>query len=307
MGQRHPEVRHRPWRRRMARRREPYKVRFWFAFGELGKGVGAHVERPTTGERPASDDDDLRGTGRSLRSRAVRISAPRTAVGAARRHADGPAAAVDDHRIERYRADAARLNGPPAPASSVCGRSDRRRADGAASAIATEELEVELRNNQEADGHVGGYANWLVYTPGMLYAVAQNYLLSNDRAGFERLLPQGLAAMDWCLGQIARASQAEGPAHGLVRGPLNDGTGQGIWAFNQAYLFASLRGPRPPRPSACRRRAPGGFLDSRVDLAPLWRHQHALAADPTARRHVDAVCAGRGTHSAAAARSMVRH
>jgi hypothetical protein len=107
-------------------------------------------------------------------------------------------------------------------------------------AIATEELGVQFRNNQEADGHVGGYANWLVYTPGMLYAVAQNYLLSNDRAGFERLLPQGLAAMDWCLGQIARASSAEGPARGLVRGPLNDLSGQGIWAFNQAYLFAGL-------------------------------------------------------------------
>ena len=26
----------------------------------------------------------------------------------------------------------------------------------------------------------------------------------------------------------------------LVRGPLNDGTGEGIWAFNQAYVYAAL-------------------------------------------------------------------
>jgi len=107
-------------------------------------------------------------------------------------------------------------------------------------AISAEELEAQFRNNQEADGHVSGYANWLVYTPAMLYAVAQNYLLSNDRAAFERLLPQDIRAMDWCLAQIARSSRAEGPARGLVRGPLNDGTGQGVWAFNQAYLFAGL-------------------------------------------------------------------
>jgi hypothetical protein len=108
------------------------------------------------------------------------------------------------------------------------------------SAISSEELEAQFRNNQDADGHVSGYANWLVYTPAMLYAVAQNYLLSNDRPVFERLLPQAIRAMDWCLAQVARASRDEGPTQGLVRGPLNDLTGQGIWAFNQAYLFAGL-------------------------------------------------------------------
>ena len=107
-------------------------------------------------------------------------------------------------------------------------------------ALASEELEVQFRNNQDADGHVSGYANWVVYTPAMLYAVAQNYLLSNDRAAFDRLLPQSLKALDWCLAEIARASEAEGPARGLVRGPLNDLTGEGVWAFNQAYLFAGL-------------------------------------------------------------------
>ena len=107
-------------------------------------------------------------------------------------------------------------------------------------AIAAEELEAQYRNTQEHDGHVSGYANWLVYTPSMLYAVAQNYLLSHDRAAFERLLPASIKAMDWCLARIERASAEEGPAKGLVRGPLNDNTGDGVWAFNQAYLFAGL-------------------------------------------------------------------
>jgi hypothetical protein len=105
--------------------------------------------------------------------------------------------------------------------------------------IAAEELAVQYRNNQEANGHVSGYANWLVYTPAMLYAVAQNYMLSNDRAAFERLLPQSLEALDWCLGRLADARKDD-RAPGLVRGPLNDNTGDGVWAFNQAYLFAGL-------------------------------------------------------------------
>jgi hypothetical protein len=107
-------------------------------------------------------------------------------------------------------------------------------------AISTEELEAQFRNNQEKDGHVAGLANWLVYTPGMIYAVAQNYLLSNDRAAFDRLLPQSLQAMDWCLAEIVRASRRDGPSKGIVNGPLNDLTGEGLWAFNQAYLFAGL-------------------------------------------------------------------
>ncbi|MGH9160899.1 MAG: hypothetical protein ACRD2X_13065, partial [Vicinamibacteraceae bacterium] len=34
-------------------------------------------------------------------------------------------------------------------------------------AVSTEELEAQFRNNQEHDGHVSGFANWLVYTPSM--------------------------------------------------------------------------------------------------------------------------------------------
>ena len=65
--------------------------------------------------------------------------------------------------------------------------------------VSLEELLCIYRNNQGPDGHVGGYANWGVYTPGMLYASARYFLLSRDREGFEKLLPATLKAMDWCL------------------------------------------------------------------------------------------------------------
>ena len=104
--------------------------------------------------------------------------------------------------------------------------------------ISAEELAAIFRSNQQANGRVGGYANWLVYTPSMMYAVAQNYLLSGDRAAFERLLPPTLKALDWCLEELRLAQRDEGPTKGLVRGPLNDLTGDGVWAFNQAYLYA---------------------------------------------------------------------
>lgn len=106
--------------------------------------------------------------------------------------------------------------------------------------VSVEELLAIYHNNQEASGHLGGVANWVVYTPGMVYAVAQNYLLSNDRAALAKLLPPTLKALDWCLAQIKQGSLASWPAHGLVRGPLNDGTGEGVWAFNQAYVYAAL-------------------------------------------------------------------
>lgn len=106
--------------------------------------------------------------------------------------------------------------------------------------VATEELQAQYANNQELNGHVSGYANWLVYTPGMLYATAQNYLLSRDRAALERVLPQSLKALQWCLEQTRTAERRQGPTQGLVSGPLNDLTGEGLWAFNQAYMYAGL-------------------------------------------------------------------
>lgn len=98
--------------------------------------------------------------------------------------------------------------------------------------ISLEELLAQYRNNQEADGRVGGFAKWGVYTPSMLYSAAQYYLLSGNRAGFERLLPPSLEALDWCLRQIQK--------DGLLYAPLNDLTGEGMWAFNQAYMYAGL-------------------------------------------------------------------
>jgi hypothetical protein len=106
--------------------------------------------------------------------------------------------------------------------------------------IATEELQAIYRNNQEFNGRVNGFAHWLAYTPGMLYAVAQDYLLSNNRKSFEALLPNSLEALDWSIAQIREASSAPGATQGLVAGPLNDVTGSGYWAFNQAYLYAGV-------------------------------------------------------------------
>ena len=106
--------------------------------------------------------------------------------------------------------------------------------------IAAEEIQAIYRNNQEFSGHLNGNANWLAYTPGMLYAVAQNYLLSGDRENFERALPDTLKALDWSMGQVHGASTEPGPMQGLVNGPLNDLTGSGYWAFNQAYAYAGL-------------------------------------------------------------------
>jgi hypothetical protein len=107
--------------------------------------------------------------------------------------------------------------------------------------VSAEELAVMFRNNQEPNGHIKGYANWGVYTPSMIYAVAQNYLLSGNRPAFERLLPQTLHAMDWCLGEMEKASRNSGPASGLILAPLNDLSHENqAWAFNQAYFFAGL-------------------------------------------------------------------
>ncbi len=107
--------------------------------------------------------------------------------------------------------------------------------------VSLEELLSQYRNNQQPNGHVGGFANWGVYTPGMMYAAAKYYLLSQDRAGFEKLMPPSLKALDWCLAEMRRTSDKDGPARGLVRAPLNDLTHEeGVWAFNEAYVYAGL-------------------------------------------------------------------
>ena len=106
--------------------------------------------------------------------------------------------------------------------------------------VATQELSAIYRNNQEFNGRVNGFAHWIAYTPGMMYAAAQDYLLSGDRKSFEALLPDTLKALDWTLEELRGTSSAPGVTQGLVAGELNDLTGQGYWAFNQAYLYAGL-------------------------------------------------------------------
>jgi len=105
--------------------------------------------------------------------------------------------------------------------------------------VALEELLDEFRSNQDANGHVSGFANWTMYTPAMLYASAQYYLLSHDKRGFDLLLPYALKALEWCENESKRA-QALQELQGLIEGPLNDGTGDGVWAINQAYMYAGL-------------------------------------------------------------------
>ena len=107
-------------------------------------------------------------------------------------------------------------------------------------AVAEEEFAAMYRSQQKPDGRVGGYAEWGVYSPGMLYAIARNFLLSGDRASFERLLPASFKALDWCLRQVAGSQQNE-EAPGLIVAPLNDLTHTPrAWAFPNGYYVAGL-------------------------------------------------------------------
>ena len=107
-------------------------------------------------------------------------------------------------------------------------------------AVAEEEFAAMFHTQQKADGRIGGYADWGVYSPGMLYSIAQNYLLSGDRASFERLLPVSLKALDWCLREVA-IGKSSLAAPGLIVAPLNDLTHDArAWAFPNAYFVAGL-------------------------------------------------------------------
>lgn len=125
--------------------------------------------------------------------------------------------------------------------------------------ISAEELATMFANNQEPNGHIGGFANWGVYTPGMMYSVAQHYLLSGDRPSLEQLLPQTLKSLDWGLGEMRRAAGRSGAGRGLALAPLNDLSHDlRAWAFNQAYLYAGtqllgrvLAELRDPRAEEC--------------------------------------------------------
>jgi hypothetical protein len=106
--------------------------------------------------------------------------------------------------------------------------------------VSDEELTAILRNNEEPDGHVGGIANWFAYTPAMLFSIAKHYELSGDRSALDNLMPRALKMLDWLIASIKKGEERTGFTAGLVEGPLNDITGSGVWAFNQAYLFAGL-------------------------------------------------------------------
>jgi hypothetical protein len=107
-------------------------------------------------------------------------------------------------------------------------------------AVAEEEFAAMFHTQQRPNGRVGGYAEWGVYTPGMLYSIGQNYLLSGDRASFERLLPASLKALDWCLEEIERGQDST-VAPGLIVAPLNDLTHDArAWAFPNGYFVAGL-------------------------------------------------------------------
>jgi hypothetical protein len=107
-------------------------------------------------------------------------------------------------------------------------------------AVAEKEFAAMFRSQQKPDGRIGGYAEWGVYSPGMLYAIGQNFLLSGDRASFERLLPASLKALDWCLAQVAHG-QSSPAAPGLIVAPLNDLTHDArAWGFPNAYFVAGL-------------------------------------------------------------------
>lgn len=106
--------------------------------------------------------------------------------------------------------------------------------------IAEEEFAAMFHSQQKPDGRVGGYAEWGVYSPSMLYSIGRNFLLSRDRASFERLLPASLKALDWCLAEVGRG-QSSPDAPGLIVAPLNDLTQEArAWAFPNAYFVAGL-------------------------------------------------------------------
>ena len=106
--------------------------------------------------------------------------------------------------------------------------------------VAEEEFVAMFNSQQQPDGRIGGFANWGVYSPAQLYAIAQTFLLSGDHQRFERLLQNSLKTLDWCLARI-KESKSHSKSTGLIVGPLNDlSVGEREWAFTQAYYVGGL-------------------------------------------------------------------
>lgn len=106
--------------------------------------------------------------------------------------------------------------------------------------VAGDEFAAMFHTQQQPDGRMGGFAHWGVYSPAHLYAIAQNYLLSGNKEQFEKLLPNALKTLDWCLTQISEAHARENST-GLILGALNDlSHSEQEWAFTQAYYVGGL-------------------------------------------------------------------
>ncbi|MGV8878093.1 MAG: hypothetical protein ACOH2A_03575 [Sphingobacteriaceae bacterium] len=106
--------------------------------------------------------------------------------------------------------------------------------------VAEDEIAAMFKSQQQPDGRIGGFANWGVYSPGHLFAISQNYLLSDNKNQFERLLPNSIKTLDWCIAQIEKANTGTGKT-GLILAPLNDLTNaEREWAFTQAYFVGGL-------------------------------------------------------------------
>ena len=178
-------------------------------------------------------------------------------------------------------------------------------------AVANEEFAAMYHTQQEPDGRVGGYANWGVYSPGMLYAIAQNYLLSGDRTSFKQLLPASLKAMDWCLGQVAQGQENK-ETPGLIVAPLNDLThASRAWAFPNAYFVAGLDVfaralAADGHPRAAEVAAVAKKMRARRDRRFCPR-QRELARSATGRRQLEQLCAVRCDDAAPVVRRMVSH
>ena len=106
--------------------------------------------------------------------------------------------------------------------------------------VAHAEYESMFDTQQQQNGRIGGFANWGVYSPGQLYAIAQNFLLSRNKEDFKILLPNALKTLDWCLNEVKKAN-LQPNSTGLIKGPLNDLThDEREWAFTQAYFVSGL-------------------------------------------------------------------
>ena len=177
--------------------------------------------------------------------------------------------------------------------------------------LAEEELLAMFRNNQEPNGHVKGYANWGVYTPGMLYAVAQHYRLSGDRRSLDRLLPPTLKSLDWCLAEMHQAAR-----------PGRAGRRTDPYAAQRRHRRRHLG--LQPGALLCRRRAARGSLagsraSARASVPgrgpPLPpRHRAAVSPPPacarrwwSSRPHLVSLCALRSALLRAALRPVVSH